>query len=418
MLDLLGSMSQKIAYQKRAALLSNSLVHYDQALFALLTPFIAPLLFKTQDPVTALMLTHALSAISILVHPVGALTFGWIGDCFGLRRALCYSLIGVAGATLALGSLPLFFQTGTLSPLMVLGIRTVQGFCAGGESSNGAIFVLEQTPLVRQNWMSSLYDASSTGGWFLASVLMTLLSRFGNLEMQWPWLCGLGGMVGFYGLVLRLSPVPYAPLNIPVPKRISLKKLLQQNYAVLLALIAVSGFSYTIYAFAFTLMNGYIPLVSTLSRHTLLEMHTSLMSLDILLLPCFGFLADHMGHRRQMFWAAIGIIIIIAPLFYLLQSPSFTTITIARLGVVVLGVAFSAPYYAWAQTLTSPGIRSRITGLGYTLGSRLIGGTTPVIALWLYQQTGWIGSPVFYLALTALAAVVAVYYMKPVVPEN
>lgn len=403
-------------------LLGNCLAHYDKALFSLLAPVIAPLLFRQQDPLTALILTYSLLTVSIVARPMGALFFGWLCDYAGRIQALCYSLTGIAVATLAMGSLAMICQLGTLSPFWMLLIRAVQSFCAAGESTNGAIFVLEQTPAAKQNGMSSYYDAAATAGWLLASALVALLTEWGHLDTHWPWLCVLGGFVGLYGLKLRgqalifpSKPAIFSKESTPLSK-VSLLAFLRikQQRVAFFALIAAAGFSYTTYTVAFMLMNGYIPLISQINLKTIAWMNVLLISLDIVLSPCFGYLANRWGHRRQMLWAAIAMMISGVPIFYLLQQASLLTVTISRLLIVALGIAFAATYHAWAQTLVPAEARGRVISLAYALGSQLIGVPSAAVSLWLYQKTTWVGAPAFYLVLAAMAAAFAVNTAKPI----
>ena len=79
-----------------SACLGNLFEHYDTALFSFLSPFLAPLIFPQQDPITALILTYAIIPLGKLAKPIGAIIFGWIGDLYGRAYALYLSLTGMA----------------------------------------------------------------------------------------------------------------------------------------------------------------------------------------------------------------------------------------------------------------------------------------------------------------------------------
>ena len=83
--------------QLLSACLGNLFEHYDTALFGFLSPFLAPLFFPDQDPVTALILTFAMIPLGMLARPIGSLAFGYIGDVYGRANALFISLIGMSG---------------------------------------------------------------------------------------------------------------------------------------------------------------------------------------------------------------------------------------------------------------------------------------------------------------------------------
>lgn len=394
-------------------LLGNSLTKYDQALFALLAPILAASLFSKSDSLMALMLTYSILAIDWIARPLGAFCFGWIGDKKGRQQALYYSLMGIALTMLIMSSAPLLSGPDRLSPLVVFLIRLLQNFCAAGETTNGAILILEQTPPSRRNWMSSLYDSSGTSGWLFASVLVALFGRLGDLSIQWPWLFRIGSLIALYGLLLRFNRIQEVVSQRSTTMTLSWYINLKQYWKVLLALMAASGFSYATYTFSFILIQGYMPLVSSLTHQNLLEVNIVLILLDIMLLPVFGYLATQWGHRHQMLGAALSMCMSTPFIFYLMQQATFPSLLFCRIWIVLLGVAFSATYHAWVQTLLPHEARSRIASLGYTLGSRIIGLPTSVIALWLFQKTGLIGTPIFYLGITAGLAAIAIYKTKP-----
>jgi hypothetical protein len=114
-----------------------------------------------------------------------------------------------------------------------------------------------------------------------------------------------------------------------------------------------------------------------------------------------------------MLSAAIGMLFSLFPIFWLMQKATFNTLLICRIWIVVFGVAFSATYHAWVHALMDKKTRYRIASLGYTLGSRLVGMPASVVSLWIFQKTGLIGAPVFYLGITAIAATFAVFKTKP-----
>lgn len=395
-----------------AGMIGNILDHYDHALFALLAPFIAPLFFHELDPLTALMLTYGILPLGILTRPLGSLFFGWVGDRLGRKQALFYSLIGVAVTTFAMGCLPTWKQAGVVSPLLLALCQMVQKFCVAGESSGAAIFVLEHTATSKRSLMSSLYDASSIGGILIASTLVSLFSYNGWIDFGWRVLFWMGGLTAFIGLFLRKKTEEGQEFIQAVKEKKSPFRVVKENKSALIAIILASGFSYTTYALAFTLMNGYVPLVTSHSTTEVMMINTALLVLDMLLLPCFGFLANRYGKARVMGAAALCATLGALPLFYFLDGASLHQVIMVRIAIMTLGVAFAASYHAWAIELVEPGHRYTILSVGCALGSQLIGAPTSAISLWLYKQMGWAAAPGFYLLLTALGAVIAIRFAK------
>ena len=402
-------------------MIGNILEHYDNALFGLLAPFIAPLFFPHTDPLTALILTYGMLPLGILMRPLGSVFFGWIGDRMGRTKALFCSLSGMAFSTILIGCLPTYAEAGIYASLFLACSRMLQNFCASGESVGGAVFVLEHTDVSKRSFMSAIYDASSIGGILLASALVTLFSYWGDISQNWRFLFWFGALSAVFGIFLRCKAQEGREYEkVGMWEKGHLFSLIKEHRSALVAVICVSGFSYTTYSLAFTLMNGYVPLVTSLSKTAVMGANTLLLVLDMFLLPLFGYIASKQGKEKVMWVAAWASVFCALPLFYMLQGAGLMVVMIARLMIVTLGVAFSAAYHAWSQERVPPAARYTILSLGYALGSQLIGAPTAAISLWLYKQWGWFGAPALYLMVTAMVAAYFIrkYAVRPVFDTN
>lgn len=397
-----------------AGMIGNLLEHYDNALFGLLAPFISPLFFENKDPLTALILTYFMIPMGLLTRPFGSLFFGWIGDKWGRRSSLCASLFGMAIVTMGIGFLPVYKDIGIWAPIWLAVARMLQSFFAAGELVGGAIFVLEHTPDKKRGFMSSWYTSSSMGGVLLASFLVMLMSQNGLILEGWRILYWFGGVSALCGIFLRFRSSESAEYVKSSGDSLGLKSLKEYKGAFLNIFLA-SGFCYTTYSLAFTLMNGYIPLITNLSKAQVMQVNTVLLLFDLFLLPCFGYLASRIGKEKVMLTGAIFLAIFAIPLFSLLNHANLATVIGVRIAIIIFGVAFSAPYYAWAIEQVPPRHRYLILSLGGALGSQLIGTPTSAISLWLYKSLGWSGAPALYLLVAgSLAAWVVARSRKPI----
>lgn len=409
---LLKIFSQEVGmlrYESRdrfVGMIGNVLEHYDNALFGLLAPFLAPLFFENNAPLSALILTYCLLPFGILMRPLGSLFFGWIGDRFGRTRALFCSLVGMAITTMTMGFLPTYTEAGYFAPLLLTLSRAMQNFCAAGESVGGAIYILERTHSLKKNLMSGIYDSSSVGGILLASAMVTLFSFQENISEMWRVLFWSGGIVAILGIFFRFRAqegIEY--VQAKRREQTSWIMFLREHRKALIAVTFVAGFSHMTFFLAFTLMNGFVPLVSSLSLTQVMGTNTLLLFIDMMLLPLFGHLASKIGRDRMMFSAAFISILGAIPLFCCLKEASLATAILVRFAIVSLGVAFSATYHSWSQEQVPPEARYTVLSLGYALGSQLIGTPSVALSLWLYQKTGWTGAPAFYfMAASSLAA--------------
>lgn len=375
-----------------SACLGNLVEHYDIALFGFLSPFLAPLIFPKEDPMTALILTYAMIPLGMLVRPLGSLVFGRIGDIYGRHRALFLTLSGMSLVSGCIALSPTYAQVGLLAPLIFCLGRILQNFLAAGETIGGALFLLENSSENRHDILSSIYNASTMSGHLIASFGVFLLSSHNCIESGWRWLYLCGCATALFGCLLRRNSSSVQP---PIATT-GIKSSLWMHRKALLFIIIVSGFGSATYSVALILMNGLVPLISTLTKTEIMQINTYLLVFDCCSLPFFGWLASKIPRERLMLSASLSAAVLSIPLFLFLEGASPVGVIIVRMIFVVFGVAFFAPFHAWAAQLVPSNSRYTVISLGYALGSQLLGSPTAALALWCFQQTGTVSSAAWY----------------------
>ena len=394
-----------------SSILGNALEHYDSAIFGILAPFIAQVFFCDQDPFVALIMTYLLIPLGLIMRPLGALFFGRIGDQKGRALALSYSLVGMAISTMTIGCLPTYSQVGLISPALLLVCRLLQGFFAAGETSGGAIYLLENSEEKKRDFMSSIFDSSTIIGIFIASLLVTLFAKMGIIDTAWRYLFWMGGFVALFGAYLRRSSIKEIGEhpNVLIP---STFEAIKKYRGPFIAIIITAGFSHATYTFPFTLCTGFIPLISNLSRTQLIEMNTQLLVFDLFMLPFFGLVATRFGRKKVMTIAA-GLTAIITPLcFVFLDLTSLVHVLFLRGAIVTFGVAFAAAYHSYAVSSLPMQVRYTLISLGSSLGALVLGKPVAAISMALYAMTGSIPSVGIYFSLLAALATICVLTTK------
>lgn len=391
-----------------SGIIGNLLEHYDTALFGILAPYLAPIFFPNQNSLNALILTYGILCSGILIRPLGALFFGWIGYIFGRKQALSLSLLGTSFVTIGIGFLPTYEKVDIYAPLLLAFGKMLQSFFASAEFISGAIFVLEHTPTEKRSLFSSLYDSFAIGGALLASVIVTCMSEYTPLENTWRILFWLGGVTAIIGFYLRRNNVTD---NEPTysEKNSSFFSTLRFNRKQFISIVITSGFNYAIYSLAFSLMNGYVPLVTPYSKNSMMRLNSILLVVDMLLLPLFGFLSNKFGKEKIMMLGAILSSLFAIPLFALLKNAPFALVIFIRLMITILGVSFCAAYHAWTVSIVEYRYRYPVLLLAYSIGSQCIGMPTSGICLWLYKITNWSGAPGIYLMFVGFLAFIILY---------
>src|SRR5258708_17818329 len=106
---------------------------YDFYLYATLAPFFAALFFPKGDATAALLAAFATYAAGFLVRPFGALVFGRIGDLVGRKYTFLVTITVMGASTFAVGLLPSYERIGYMAPVLLVGLRLLQGLALGAE---------------------------------------------------------------------------------------------------------------------------------------------------------------------------------------------------------------------------------------------------------------------------------------------
>src|SRR4051812_3438205 len=128
---------------------------YDFYLYAVLTPFLAPLFFPSSNPATSLIAGFATFGAGFAVRPFGALVFGRIGDLVGRKFAFVLTVTLMGGSTVAVGLLPTYARVGIAAPIILVLLRCLQGLALGGEYGGAAVYVAEHAPDDKRGYYTS-----------------------------------------------------------------------------------------------------------------------------------------------------------------------------------------------------------------------------------------------------------------------
>lgn len=203
-----------IARAVRAAAIGNTVEWFDFAIYGFLATYIADKFFPPGDDTAALLNTFAIFAAAFFMRPLGGFFFGPLGDRIGRQRVLAVVILMMSASTLAIGLVPSYESIGVLAPILLLLLRCVQGFSAGGEYGSGACFLAEYAADRNRGFIVSFLVWSVVVGFLLGSITVTalgaVLPRAAMDAYGWriPFLiAGLLGAVGLY-IRLRLSDTP------------------------------------------------------------------------------------------------------------------------------------------------------------------------------------------------------------------
>jgi MFS family permease len=149
--------------------------------------FFAPM--NQNNPLLAQIVSFATLGLSFLFRPLGAILCGHLGDRFGRKNVLVATLVLMGAATALVGLLPTYGQIGALAPALLIFLRILQGFSAGGEWGGAALMSVENAPVDRRSFFGVFPQIGTPIGMILATgVLWLLTATLGKQAMiEWGW---------------------------------------------------------------------------------------------------------------------------------------------------------------------------------------------------------------------------------------
>src|SRR5271167_3060866 len=122
---------------KKAALASwigSALEYYDFFIYGTAAALVfGKVFFPQSHPATGTLLALATFGVGYVARPVGAFFLGHMGDKFGRKRVLVFTLLLMGASTFLVGCLPTYNQVGVAAPILLVILRLMQGFSASGE---------------------------------------------------------------------------------------------------------------------------------------------------------------------------------------------------------------------------------------------------------------------------------------------
>ena len=155
-LESLGPSSAMIRRVTLGATVGSIVEWFDVAVYGYLAVVIGQVFFASDDPTISLLSSFAVFAAAFIVRPRGGIFFGSLGDRIGRRKTLAAVILLVSATTFGIGVIPGYASTGLLAPVLLIGLRLLQEFSAGGEMVGASAFAAEFAPAHRRGFLVSL----------------------------------------------------------------------------------------------------------------------------------------------------------------------------------------------------------------------------------------------------------------------
>ena len=162
---------------------------YDFYLYGSLAAIISKQFFSAVNPTAAFIFALMAFAAGFAVRPFGALVFGRLGDLVGRKHTFLITITIMGLSTFIVGLLPSYASIGIAAPVVLVGLRLLQGLALGGEYGGAATYVAEHAPAGKRGLHTSWIQTTATLGLFLSLlVILAVRTSIGEEAFaDWGW---------------------------------------------------------------------------------------------------------------------------------------------------------------------------------------------------------------------------------------
>jgi MFS family permease len=398
-----------------ATVAGNALEFFDFITYAFFAVQIGQTFFPAKTEFMSLLLSVGVFGVGFVFRPLGGIVIGAFADRAGRKPAMLLTIVLITIGTAGLALTPSYASIGLAAPVIVVLCRLVQGLALGGEVGPASVFLVEIAPPGKRGFYSSWQLASQGIAGVFAGGLGTVLSLMLAPASMAAW----GWRVPFI-LCLALIPIalflrrempetgePRSPASAAKPMTAQL--LAHKGLLVISVLVILGGTVSTYvanYLTTYAIATLHFPPSTALSATLVAGASTFLFAL------LGGWLCDRYGRRRVMLWPRLVLTLIAWPAFLLLdRHPGLTTLYATAIALTALTAISSTASLVAIPELLPRAIRATGLSIAYAIGVSLFGGTTQLIVTWLIGVTKDPASPAWYVALTSVITLAAMWVM-------
>jgi MFS family permease len=377
--------------------------------------------FPRFDPASGVLLALMTYAVGFFTRPIGGIVFGFLGDRYGRKRALVWSLVLMGVATVGVGCVPRYDSIGIAAPVLLVVLRLVQGLAVGGEVGGALLLVTETMDRARRGYWAAWPMIGGAVGNLLSSGALALLglSLGDRAFIRWGWRLAFAAssVLIIVGIWVR-TRVEESPLYRAYVERragaarASLGATLVTHWrAVLTVLFVKIGENGIFYVFT-TFFVVYVTRVLHRPRGLALTGTVVASVTEVAAIFAAGAWSDRVGRRGVTAAGLVGAAVWAFVLFPMVATGSPLAVAFAAgiagiwHGVIVGGMS------AFFVELFPTAARYSGFSIGYQLATVFSGGLAPIIGLALLDRFGSTVPVSLYALAMAVPAVLCVWAVR------
>ncbi len=402
-----------------ASVAGNAMEWYDFFVYGTAAALVFGQLFfpANADPLIGTLGAFAAFAMGFVARPLGGIVFGHIGDRYGRRASLVWTLLIMGFATFGIGLLPTYDHIGLWAPAALVALRLLQGVASGGEWGGGVLMISESAPPEKRGYYAAWSQLGVGGGFVLSSgAFLAAQSLPHDQFISWGWRLPFLASIGIFalGVYIRHSLPESRDFqsaekagktgHLPV-----LEVMRKHPKEILMAMglrVAENGGAYVF--LAFSLVYGKF---AGISNQVMLTGVMIAMVIEMGAMLAWGKLSDRIGRKPVYMIGAMSLALMAFPFFWLLNTHSTPLVWLALvLGTAVCHGAMIGTLPALVGELFSTEVRYSGVALGHEVASIFAGGLSPLIAVALLSHYHAYWPVAVFLIVLSLVTVVTLRF--------
>lgn len=397
-----------------ASWIGSAVEYYDFFIYGTAAALVfGKIFFPSFDPTAATVAAFATFGVGYVTRPIGAVVLGHIGDKFGRKKVLTFTLLLMGISTFLVGLLPTYNEVGIAAPIMLVVLRMLQGISAAGEQAGANSMTLEHAPPHRRAFFTSFTLSGTQAGLILATLVFLPISALPEEQLlSWGWRIPffLSAVVVAVGMWVRRT-LPETPAfkeeeSAHQTEKMPVAVLFREHKANLLrvifaALVSVVSTIFSVFTLSYAVNTMHIP------RATMLTVLVLANVIALAAIPLFAMLSDRIGRKPVFIFGALGSAALIWPYLWAISQVDIPLIF--TLGLLLSGVVYSAANGVW-PSLYGEMFDTRVRLSGMAIGTQLgfaLGGFAPTISAAILQPgaNGWMPVAAFVTVTSVIASI-------------
>lgn len=359
-----------------ASALGTILEFLEFSLFGAFATVISRVFVNSNTSSTSILMTWAIFFVGFLARPMGAVYFGYVADKYTIKKSLLLSMTLMFASTFGIGVLPGFEYLGTLSVVILVILRLVQGFAVAPEYSMPAVYFNNLGHKSSLFLSSFTVSAAAFGLWlgtFFASV-------FECDSFSWRYVyIGSSLLIFSLGVAFRVAVKEPGIDFMGLKKYNSKPSLMIVSFQVFKSFL-LSGtlgvFSYTLFAYVST----YLQIARSWSIMDASKVISTSSILIVIFAPASTYLCSK-AKSIELYILIILTLMVLSGLYLLFQLQQGATyyLWVAMLLFSSLVGSFSGVLPGYIASLFPRVIRGRGATMSFSFGMSMLGGTAPFL---------------------------------------